>query len=254
MTFPSGATVDSGTPNTNLCMTCHQGRESTVSVDRLIGDLDDDAQSEKLRFLNVHYFAAGATLFGSDAKGAYQYEDKSYVARNAHVEAFNDCTDCHSAHRLNVKVENCGACHQNVKTEEDLSKIRISKTDYDGDGDTTEGIAGEIVTLTETLYAALQKYAVAEVGTGIVYDAHSYPYFFRDTNGNGKADADEAVRANGFNAWTPRLLRAAYNYQYVAKDPGAFAHNGKYIIQILYDALEDLGQVVDVDMEGMTRP
>jgi len=38
------------------------------------------------------------------------------------------------------------------------------------------------------------------------------------------------------------LLRAAYNYQYAMKDPGAFAHNGKYVIQALYDSLEDLGQ------------
>ena len=36
----------------------------------------------------------------------------------------------------------------------------------------------------------------------------------------------------------------------VAKDPGAFAHNGKYILQILYDALKDLG----LSVSGMTRP
>jgi hypothetical protein len=45
-------------------------------------------------------------------------------------------------------------------------------------------------------------------------------------------------------------LRAAYNYQYSAKDPGAFAHNGLYIIQTLYDSLEDVGG----DVSGMTRP
>ena len=31
-----------------------------------------------LRFLNVHYFAAGATLFGTEAKGAYEYNGKTY--------------------------------------------------------------------------------------------------------------------------------------------------------------------------------
>jgi hypothetical protein len=77
--------------------------------------------------------------------------------------------------------------------------------------------------------------------TGIVYDAHAYPYLF-----------DEA--GERYATWTPRLLRAAYNYQYASKDPGAFAHNGKYVIQVLYDSLEDLGQQVSVDMSGMTRP
>ena len=49
-------------------------------------------------------------------------------------------------------------------------------------------------------------------------------------------------------------LRAAYNYQYATKDLGAFAHNGKYLIQVLYDTLADIGQQVSVDMSGMTRP
>jgi hypothetical protein len=49
-------------------------------------------------------------------------------------------------------------------------------------------------------------------------------------------------------------LKAAYNYQYVQKDPGAAAHNAKYVIQFLYDTLTNLGQQVTVDMTGMVRP
>jgi hypothetical protein len=46
------------------------------------------------------------------------------------------------------------------------------------------------------------------------------------------------------------LLRAAYNYQWVAKDPGAFAHNGKYMMQVLIDSLKDIGG----NVSSMTRP
>ncbi|MFN2168237.1 MAG: polyheme membrane-associated cytochrome C, partial [Anaerolineae bacterium] len=102
----------------------------------------------------------------------------------------------------------------------------------------------------DKLYAAMQDYAANVVGTAIVYDPNSYPYFFSDDNGNGEVDGEEGSYA----AWTPRLLKAAYNYQYVQKDPGAFAHNGKYVIQFLYDNLNSLAQVVDVDMAGMVRP
>ena len=42
----------------------------------------------------------------------------------------------------------------------------------------------------------------------------------------------------------------AYNFQYAMKDPGAFAHNPKYVLQILYDSLADLGG----DVEGRIRP
>jgi hypothetical protein len=74
----------------------------------------------------------------------------------------------------------------------------------------------------------IQAYAADTVGTPIAYDSHAYPYFFMDTNANGVVDPEEAVRENGFTAWTPRLLRAAYNYQWASKDPGSFAHNGMY--------------------------
>jgi len=67
-------------------------------------------------------------------------------------------------------------------------------------------------------------------------------------------DPEEANPQNRYNAWTPRLLRAAYNYQFATKDPGGYAHNGKYILQILYDSLEDLSRAVPISMKGMIRP
>lgn len=244
--FPSGATLSLEEPDSNLCLNCHQGRESTVSVNNLTEGLDADATSDKLRFLNVHYFAAGATLFGTEAKGAYEYEGKEYVGRFEHVDEAATCVQCHNTHALEVRVEVCADCHDGVETAEDLQTIRKSKDDFDGDGDTTEGLAAEIDTIREALYAAIQDYAKTKAGTALVYNPQSYPYFFADANGNGEADADEEA----YSTWTPRLLKAAYNYQYSTKDPGQFAHNGMYIIQVLYDSLEDVG----ADVGKMTRP
>lgn len=249
--FPSGATV-SATPESNLCLNCHQGRESTVSVNRLIGDAEPDEMAEGLRFLNVHYFAAGATRYGTEVKGAYEYEGKEYVGFFDHADDMNECADCHGAHSLEVDVEACADCHDDIDiaTVEDLRNIRYNFDDWDGDGDDEEGMAYEIDTLVEELYVALQAYALETTGTGIAYDAHSYPYFFTDTNENGVADPDEAVGSNGFNSWTPRLLRGAYNFQYASKDPGSYVHNGPYIVQVLHDSLEDLG----VDVSEKLRP
>ncbi len=58
-----------------------------------------------LRFTNVHYFAAGATLFGDEVKGAYQYPDLAYLGKFNHVPGFQNCTDCHNTHELEVKTE-----------------------------------------------------------------------------------------------------------------------------------------------------
>jgi hypothetical protein len=238
VTFPSGATIDSGNQNTNLCMNCHQGRSSSASVSALTDGKPDDATDESLRFLNIHYFAAGATRYGTEVQGAYEYDGKTYLGYFEHVANAANCTDCHNAHELTVNTELCGACHPGVATAADLETIRIDPTDWDGDGDTTEGIAGEIETMTEKLYEAMQAYSEANADTAvIVYDSHSYPYFFDDAG-------------ESYATWTPSLVKAAYNYQYSQKDPGAFAHNGKYVLQFLYDGIEDLGG----DVSGMTRP
>ena len=139
-----------------------------------------------------------------------------------------------------VMLGSCGKCHGAGKAPQD---IRTNpRTDYDGDGDIYEGIAGEIETLAEILYVALQNYVATVAGTPIIYDSHSYPYFFVDTNGNGLVDVGESSYGNRYNAFTPRSLKAAYNYQYAQKDPGAYAHNGEYVAQVLSATIADIGR------------
>ncbi|MFA5874525.1 MAG: cytochrome c3 family protein [Anaerolineales bacterium] len=259
VTFPSGAVVSFGgkdadgkwvADDANLCIACHQGRESTASLDKYLAGKDPTTVSDKISFKNVHYFAAGATLFGNDVKGAYQFAGKTYLGKNMHPAdgSFATCTACHDTHTQSVKVETCATCHTGV-TDPGTIRSPMDTTDWDGDGNVTEPIEEEIATLQEALYAQIQAVGTAN-GMPIAYSAAAYPYFFSDTNGNGTADADEAVRANAYKGWSPILLEAAYNYQYSIKDPGAFAHNPKYIIQILVDSIEAIGGNFDT----YTRP
>jgi hypothetical protein len=250
--FPSGARLGFGEEGeadpSNLCLECHQGRESKASVDRAIGDLDDDEASEALRFRNVHYFVAGATLFGDEAKGIYQYDGKEYLGRFMHVEQADTCAECHDAHVLEINPQDCAGCHRNAPLEE----IRMGSTeDYDGDGDVDEGLFGEVETMKEVLYEAIQGYAEDTLESGIVYNTAAYPYWFLDADNDGEADTNENGGSVAFTSFSPRLLKAAYNLQYVNKDPGAFAHNGLYTIQVLYDTIEDLNADL---VEDMVRP
>lgn len=257
VTFPSGKTVSYGgkdadgkflANDSNLCITCHQGRESTASVNAALRGKDADTVDPKINFKNIHYFAAGATVFGNEAQGAYQYEGKEYVGFNSE-HPLNKCQDCHDVHALEPKLEACAGCHGSTKPED--IRFNTDTTDWDGDGNVTEGIAGEIQTLSDALYAQIQVYATEKSGVGIIYDAAAYPYFFVDKDGDGKADKDDKGQGVNFAGnWTPRLLEAAYNYQYTQKDPGAFVHNPKYVIQFLIDSIADLGG----DVSKYTRP
>lgn len=239
--FPSGVEVK-GLGQEALCMECHQGRASTKTVDDSIASAavpSDDTVSSKLRFINIHYFASAATQFGTVAKGGYQYAGKSYDARFAHIPGYNACFTCHNPHSLEVELGACQTCHSGVKDPKDI-RFYGSFVDYDGDGNLREGIYYEIETLKEYLYATLRGYADQVAGTPIAYDEHTYPYFFKDLNNNGLVDPEEATSANSYNSFTPRLLRAAYNFQVAMKDANSFAHGGKYVIELLYDSIEDL--------------
>ncbi len=256
VTFASGNTVDSGSNDTNLCMTCHQGMESGASVNKAIAGLPLDTPDPKLNFVHVHYFPAGATRYGTDAKVAYEYAGKTYAGRFAHMPNVSNCTDCHQPHTGEVKIDRCGGCHDGVKTVADLANIRMStRGDFDGNGK-EEGLAKEIANLQAELYTAIQTYAKTVGGKPLAFTKAAYPYWYADANGNGRIDPEEVRPDNKYTAYTPRLLQATFNYTYALRDTGGAFHNGRYVLQLLYDSLESLAQSgkANVDMKGKVRP
>ncbi len=216
VTFPSGKVVNTSETGEAICMSCHQGRESKTSVDKQIADFsatdvdtvpapikDANGKDKSFGFLNIHYFAAGATLYGSQAEGGYQYDGKVYDPKFRHVEGIDTCIACHDQHATQVRVEKCTECHENVKSADDLKNIRQkgSLVDYNGNGDVTEGIAAEISGLQDTLYSSIQTYASEVAGAPIVYDTNTYPYFFAaDTNGQILKDD----KGNGYDQVSSR--------------------------------------------------
>ena len=235
VTFASGLAVNSGDNNMNLCMTCHQGRESTASVNKAIAGMEADVPNPKLSIVHVHYYPAGATIYGTEAKVGYEYSGKSYVGRNNHVPGMNTCTACHDAHAGEVHTEKCGTCHQGSKPTAGADRIESQK---------------------KALYAAIQQYARTVGGAPIAFSPEGFPYWYTDTNGNGKIDPEELKFANGYKTYTPRLLQAVYNSTFLLRDPGAAYHNRRYAEQLLHDSLESLAASgkAGVDMTGKARP
>jgi predicted CXXCH cytochrome family protein len=248
VTFPSGVTVK-GLGGEARCMTCHQGRASGKDVDAAItkaAATDPDAPNPMLKFTNIHYYPAAATLYAGKANGGYQYAGEVYDARFRHVPGYDSCIGCHDPHSLKVKFDECQACHPAAKDVAGAHTIRMMSSvtrDYDGDGNLTEGIYDELDGLRKKLLGGMATYG-KEKGTPICYNGDAYPYWFIDSNGDGACSADEAKAANGFASWTPRLVRAAYNYQLSVKDPGAFAHNAKYIMELLFDSATDINRAL----------
>lgn len=243
--FPSGI-VHPVTGGEAACLTCHQGRAAGATVAKAIGTRGDDTPDPELGFVNPHYATAAATWLGGYGGAGYHYPGKEYSGRFFHARPLATCASCHEPHSLEVASATCGTCHENATPRE----IRLSRQSYDGSGNLSVGIRSDILGNADRLMQLLKEYAAGVAGTAMVYDGHRHPYFFADANGDGQADQAEG-KPVAYNAWTPRLLRAAFNWKLVTADPGAYAHNPHYALELLYDSTEDLAQRLGLDVAAM---
>jgi hypothetical protein len=282
--FPSGA-VQSIPDGSNLCMECHQGRESGLTVVNAIAENPAGPH----RFINRHYFAAAAIFFGSEVTAGFEYPGRTYLGRNVFAGHQGNnrqtCRECHLRGAAGEVIHDfapdpvllpfCAQCHTDAPdnlgpagggTLTDFNLLGlpfgVANVDYDGDGanlpptvvggigesfqQEIDGFAGDGVNTPEGgLLTAIKSYAANTLGASIVYAPGSYPYWFNDLNGNGIADdtadpaTDEVDRANGFTSFDARLLQAAYNF-HSAQDPCSDIHNYRYVLQTLYDSIDDL--------------
>ena len=127
---------------------------------------------------------------------------------------------------------------------------------------------GSVVTLREPHYSATDlaygpladdvmlspRVANPMIGLGLVEQipaedvlAHADP---DDANGDGVADQADG-KPVPYNAWTPRLLKAAYNWKFVSSDAGIHVHNPHYALELLYDSMEDLAGPVGIDFAAL---
>jgi hypothetical protein len=251
--FPSGETATYNN-NSNLCMTCHQGRSSTDDVNDATPNGVNDPLYDSYSFINIHYYAAGATLFGNDVRGGYQYEGDTYRGQNVFAVHTNlpqaqglvDCIGCH----MNSSLSRLPADPSEVKKHTFLPKVADCSTCHPGSNfETLAGIPSEnfedIQDLTAELIAAIEAYA--DVGGGlpkvspVEYNGSAYPYWFKA--------GQPPTFPNWYLDFDFDMLTAAYNYQVALKDPGGYIHNGTYIKQILIDSIVKMGGTPSI-----TRP
>lgn len=232
------------------CTTCHQSRASGASVDKAVGERDPDQPDPELSFINPHYATAASTWLGGFGASGYQYPGKDYSGRFFHARPVATCVSCHEPHTLKVATETCLTCHEDGNPRD----IRISRRSHDGSGKLSVGIHADVEGLSARLMQMMVAYSREVAGVTLIHDPHSYPYFFADANGDGVADQDKGA-PQSYNAFTPRLLRATFNWKLVTADTGAYAHNPHYAMELLYDSIEDLAKPMGVDISDLgARP
>ncbi|MGF1464715.1 MAG: Ig domain-containing protein [Sandaracinaceae bacterium] len=252
------------------CLACHQGLASSDAVVAAIlnsNGLGPDQPPDPmgmpptfLRDQDAHFGMAGAIAYGAQARPATQYLGRGYDWRVRHAEGVETCTGCHDPHSLEVDIDECASCHSSdglggwSPATDELRDIRASTSlsDYDGDGDTSEGIADEIDGLLELLYRAIQTYSVEAPIFRICFDEATGNWFVDDDESAGPCDEGET---EAYSSWTPRLLGAAVTYETVRAARAAYVHNPRYAIQTVFDAILSINAFLDrpVNIAGATR-
>ena len=239
--------------NSNVCMTCHLGRE--------VGDViknDQDADGTR-SFINSHYLTAGGTVFG---KTGYTFFDRDYnstpkgfvhdklgisatgtAAADAYIASNNlrnsgPCAVCH----LTSEKEGVKTSHTYSPFSEyaagDVSLNPVCVTCHDSRGAGTNAKAAWFEgTWKARSDAALEALNVQLAAKGIhFFNAH--PYFYNGAGGTGGAFTNWAG-VNGFAEWK-NVMGAAFNFNLIEHDPGAVAHNRYYVRRLIYDSLDYL--------------
>ncbi|HSB04871.1 MAG TPA: hypothetical protein VLK23_06705 [Thermodesulfobacteriota bacterium] len=258
-----GTDIPDGVGTGVICLFCHQGRESGLTVYLNITSVGGDPYGEPneviregagINFSNPHYLESGAVLWSKNsweflAVSGAPIPNKYSSGITAHQTT--NCAGCHMAeasandfeggHTWRPKIEVCQECHgSSIKTFHDVK----ASADWDGDG-VIETAFEEIGTVLDPVAGTGDSGLRGQVrqaleALGIFYDPNSNPYFF--------TGPDSATR---YTAWTTNTLAAAFNLQFMYKAGNCVAwHNPWYAAQILQDSLK----VINAPVKPWVRP
>ncbi|TLM67703.1 MAG: hypothetical protein FDZ69_04205 [Deltaproteobacteria bacterium] len=215
----------------NVCMGCHLGREVGANV---ATDIDTDGVRS---FINSHYLAAGATIF---SESGYEYSGQTYPAgfhRNVGVSnaystgTAGPCVTCHmtgtEGHSFEVVSKDdtgfitaiasseCVRCHGDLAA----SVMETSKAEF---------------------HAAMEELRLALEAKGIYfYEAHPYFYTAPYVVGGTNTAFTNWAGVYGLASWKD-VMGAAFNYNLLEHDPGAYAHNRGYALKLIQDSVDFL--------------
>jgi hypothetical protein len=230
----------------NLCLNCHVGRENGDSV-RLY-DFNNTtgaaANWSNIGFVNSHYLTGGATVYTASG---YEYATRGYAnpafyehdlvgtAARPATGTGGPCVGCHmTPARHTFKPVTFAPGTRTITAVTSTMCVQCHGTG---------GFAANVANLTAWKAqdeAALEALNLALQARGFFFSA-SNPYFFNGPNGTGGSktnwlsvgDADTTGNTTGKNN-----MGAAFNYNMLEHDYGAFAHNSVYVKRLIYDSID----------------
>lgn len=238
----------------NVCMACHTGRESGESIQNKSADFSSTS------FINSHYLTAGGTIFqatGYEFSATYDNfsfyaHDQIGITETEGIGTEGPCIGCHLS---------SPESHLFLPVEHSASGTITSITSgicdecHSGQFALTASILEEE---KEELHASLEALKAAMADSTVkpaFFFTSAYPYMFEDAGHttavtNWASYADTSV--NSENTGKPNM-GAAFNFNLLEHDPGAYAHNRLYVKLLVFDSIDWLDNNVlngTIDLSG----
>jgi len=242
----------------NLCLNCHAARAIGDSITKAGVSPNAAADFSNLSFINSHYLTGGATVY---AVSGYEYTDIN-PATGKPLDYVNRSSYAHN--KIGTTLEPatggggpCVGCHMTTANHtfkgwtKDEATDRITSVtslvcgtchidDATGKSDMTPDAMNEQKEMLEAALAALN----AQLAAKGFYFSPNNPYFFTApyvTGGTNTAqknwlspgDTDKTGNITG-----RKNMGAAFNFNLLIHDPGAYTHNRYYAKRLIYDSID----------------
>ena len=211
--------------DSNVCMACHTGRESGGTIAAKAADPATDWSN--LSFINSHYLTAGGTVFSASG---YHYANLVYATPSNLHGGIGTAGSIGTAVGDNGP---CVKCHMSTTGAGQSHSFAVVTRD-----------AGEVITAINPSFCnACHTGALALVAA----DLNTLRSGFEAANAALKAQlaakafpfqASFAAKNWGNATTGPNNMGAAFNYNLLAHDPGAYAHNRRYAGRLIWDSID----------------
>ena len=224
---PAATIVYPDASASNVCMGCHLGRE----VGKVITDSTGDFSN--LSFINSHYLAAGGMVFG---EAGYEYAGQDYTGwvdgfkfgRHGEVSKFDARGPCVTCHMSSAEP------HKFEVVQKDASGVITAVATTACDSCHGNMNATWLEERKETFHEALEALNQALLAKGIEFKP-SHPYFYVPGTTTAFKNWDSVYPGKGKD-----VMGAAFNYNLIEHDPGAYAHNRTYALKLIADSIDFL--------------
>lgn len=220
----------------NLCVKCHSGTQSGRSIRAKVAA---SADFTNLAFIGSHSAAAAGILFKSIG---YEFTGRDY-SNKWHFKHDKVGINNYTAYNYDTGSNGpCAGCHMSSANKHTFSPLTrdaggvvtaIISTSCAGCHTGPAYLDGSRINSRETKFAAtllaLQKVLEAKN----IYYADVSPYFFKSSSNSEPGNAI----TNWGNADT---MGAAFNFNLLRHEPGAYAHNMIYTKRLIHDSIDFL--------------